>query len=55
MSAREMLMADVCAAAQWVIHAQGLTWDNAPIDHYEFIQRFLPGKKKSLVWSEMAR
>lgn len=32
MSAQELLAANVCAAAQWVIHARGLMWDDARID-----------------------
>lgn len=43
-SAQEFLMADVCAAAQWVIHARGLMWDDARTSNDERIQRFLPGK-----------
>lgn len=44
MDVAEMLTADVCAAAQWVIHARGLMWKDDRVSNTELIQRFLPGK-----------
>ncbi|KAF7585808.1 hypothetical protein BBP40_010062 [Aspergillus hancockii] len=40
----EILAADVCAAAQWPIHAGGLLWEDDRDDDTELIQRFLPCK-----------
>lgn len=44
MDVSELLAADICAAAQWIIHAGGWMWKDDRPDDPEFIQRVLPGK-----------
>ena len=44
MDVSESLAADVYAAAQWIIHAGGLMWEDDRSNSPEYIQRVLPGK-----------
>ncbi|KAJ5958312.1 uncharacterized protein N7479_005462 [Penicillium vulpinum] len=44
MDVSELLAADVCAAAQWIIYAGVLMWKDDRPDSPEYIQRVLPGK-----------
>ncbi|KAJ5473174.1 Protein of unknown function DUF3632 [Penicillium sp. IBT 31633x] len=44
MDLTEMLAADVCAAAQWPIHAGGLLWEDTRLEEPELIRRLLPGQ-----------
>ncbi|KAJ5382192.1 Protein of unknown function DUF3632 [Penicillium concentricum] len=40
----EILAADLCAAAQWLIHAEGLMWEDDRLDDTDFIRMVLPGQ-----------
>lgn len=44
MGVSELLAANVCAAAQWIIHAGGSMWKDDRPDSSEYIQQVLPGK-----------
>ncbi|CAI7661481.1 unnamed protein product [Penicillium viridicatum] len=44
MDVSELLAANVCAAAQWIIHAGGSMWKDDRPDSSEYIQQVLPGK-----------
>ncbi|KAJ5159011.1 Protein of unknown function DUF3632 [Penicillium coprophilum] len=44
MDVSELLAANVCAAAQWIIHAGPLMWKDDRPDSPEYIQQVLPGK-----------
>ncbi|OQE09010.1 hypothetical protein PENFLA_c118G10982 [Penicillium flavigenum] len=44
MDVSELLAANVCAAAQWIIHAAELMWKDDRPDSSEYIQQVLPGK-----------
>lgn len=44
MDVSELMAADVYVAAQWIIHAGGLMWEDDRFDNPEYIQRVLPGK-----------
>jgi hypothetical protein len=43
MDVSELLSANVCAAAQWIIYAKGLMWKDDRPDSFEYIQQVLPG------------
>ncbi|KAJ5876358.1 uncharacterized protein N7529_001942 [Penicillium soppii] len=44
MNVSELLAANVCAAAQWIIHAGRLMWKDDRPDSSEYIQQVLPSK-----------